>query len=89
MSQSLELPDPIFSALQHAAEASGLTPEAWIAAQLPSKPVGGTATRVESLADLFSGRIGRIRSGGRETLSDRCGERFADDLEVKRREGQL
>jgi hypothetical protein len=36
MSQTIELPEPVWSALQEAARASGVTPAAWIAAHLPS-----------------------------------------------------
>ena len=31
-----------------------------------------------SLADLFAGRVGRIRSGGKERLSEECGAKFTD-----------
>jgi hypothetical protein len=88
MSRSLELPDPVFDALEKAASASGTTPAGWIAAQLPSPPqlsVDGA----KSLADLLAKHIGRVHSGGKEALSENCGERFTDYLEQKRREGRL
>lgn len=89
MSQSLELPDPIFDALQHAAAASGTTPVGWIAAHLPSGTPALDRKNAKSLADLFEGRVGRFNSGGKEALSQDCGERFTDYLEQKRREGRL
>ena len=42
-----------------------------------------------TLADLFAGRVGRIRSGGKERLSEECGAAFTDYLEEKRRAGHL
>ena len=89
MSRSIDLPDPIFDALEQAASASGMTPIGWIAAHLPSQPKPVTVNGAKSLADLLAGRIGRIHSGGKETLSENCGERFTDHLEQKRREGRL
>lgn len=94
MSHLLEIPDEVYAALQAAADASGTTPLGWIAAQLPQTagPVGVHAEPAGSpktLADLFAGRVGRIRSGGIERLSEACGERFTDYVEAKRRAGCL
>jgi hypothetical protein len=89
MSQSLDLPDPIFDALQHAASASGTTPVGWIASHLPPDATPLENSGAKSLADLFAGRIGRFHSGCKEALSQNCGERFTDYLEQKRREGRL
>jgi hypothetical protein len=88
MSQNLELPDPIFDALQKAATASGTSPAGWIAAQLPvaSKPVPKDA---QSLADLLKGHIGTIRSGGKVAYSQNCGQHFTDYVVQKRREDRL
>jgi hypothetical protein len=36
MSRMLELSDPLYAALKEAADASGTTPEGWIAAHLPN-----------------------------------------------------
>lgn len=94
MSQTLEIPDTLYVALKEAAAASGLTPIEWIATRLPqaqqdqerrAEPTTGPAT----LADLFAGRGGHIRSGGRQRLSEECGEKFTDYLEEKRRAGHL
>ena len=38
MSHTLEIPDTLYIALKEAAEASGLTPVAWIAEHLPQAP---------------------------------------------------
>jgi len=94
MSQSLEIPDELFSALQAAAEASGTTPVGWIAAHLPEKAAPtptstNTDAPAKTLADLFAGRVGRIRTGKDERLSEDCGEKFTDYLEAKRRDGHL
>ena len=90
MSQLMELPDPVYSALEKAAEAQGTTPIGWIASQLAKNGVPGTAqTPGQTLADRFAGRVGHIRSGGQESLSEKCGEKFADHLEAKKRAGHL
>jgi hypothetical protein len=89
MSQNLELPDPIFDALQQAASAKGTTPVGWIAAHLPSRDEPVSADGARTLADLFVGHLGGISSGGKETLSENCGEQFAEYVEQKRREGHL
>ncbi len=90
MSQTIELPDPLFASLKEAAEANGTTPVGWIAAKLSDAgrkeepvPVGGT------LADLFTGRIGKVRSGGGERLSEDCGAKFTEHLNEKRSAGHL
>jgi hypothetical protein len=36
MSQAVELPENVWSAMQQAAKASGVTPAAWIASHLPA-----------------------------------------------------
>ena len=85
MSQMLEIPDALYDALKKAAEVSGTTPLAWIAAHLPNDQNG----KPKTLADLFAGRIGRIQSGGRELLSEDCGAIFTEHMEEKRRGGHL
>ena len=89
MSQKLEIPDPIFDALHQAAAASGTTPVGWIAAHLPPAADKSTQKEAKSLADLLAGHIGTVHSGGKEALSQNCGERFTDYLVQKRREGRL
>jgi hypothetical protein len=94
MSHTLEIPDPVYAALKEAADASGLTPADWIAAHLPQAQRGEEMSTEQAggpktLADLFAGRVGRIRSGGKEHLSEECGAKFTDYLEEKRRAGHL
>ena len=89
MSQLLEIPDSLFSAIKKAADVSGITPIEWIAANLPDaeKSVCAKAEQrlhPQTLTDLFAGRIGRIRSGGKEHLSKNCNVNFADYLVEKR-----
>jgi hypothetical protein len=93
MSQILEIPDGVYDALKRAAEAGGTTPVQWIEARLAEKdvqvaepPTDGPA---RTLADRFAGRIGRIRSGMTESISERVGDDFAEYLEEKRRRGCL
>ena len=88
MSQMLEIPDALYTALQRAAAASGLSPLAWIAAHLPTPQVpsdeGLDQERgPKTLADLFAGRVGRIRSGGKDRLSEEYGGAFTDYLEER------
>jgi hypothetical protein len=89
MSKSLELPDPIYDALQEAASAGGTSAVGWIAAHLPVATEPKETGDATSLADLFRGKIGRIRSSGKEPLSENCGELFTDYLEEKWRKGIL
>lgn len=88
MSRTLDIPEPVFTALESAAAATGMTPVAWIAAHLPTreKPDSNGA---RTLADLFAGRTGRIASGGNLDLSEECGDHFAQELQRKRSEGRL
>jgi hypothetical protein len=94
MSHKLELPDEVYAALLEAADASGLTPTDWIAVHLvearrKQDMEGKRRSHARTLADLFKGRVGRIRSGGKERLSEECGAKFTDYLEEKRRSGHL
>ena len=78
MSQTLEIPDALYTALQKAAAASGLSPLAWIAAHLstPQVPLDEGLDQErgpQTLADLFAGRVGRIRGSGKERLSEEGG----------------
>ena len=94
MAHSLEIPDPLFSALVTAAKTSGKTPVEWIAEQLARKGVEAQRdvsrpAEVETLADLMAGRLGRVHSGGAQRLSEACGEKLTDHLVTRRREGHL
>jgi hypothetical protein len=89
MSRPLELPDPLYDALLQAAQASGTTPQDWIAAHLPTPSEEPRARQPKTLADLFAGRVGRFRSGGDAALSRDCGAKFTELLRRKRAEGHL
>jgi hypothetical protein len=94
MSHTLELSDELYAALLRAADASGLTPIDWIAVQLleahgKKEVESEKKSHARTLADLFTGRVGRIRSGGKERLSKECGAKFTDYLAEKRRSGHL
>jgi hypothetical protein len=89
VSHRIELPDDLYNALDEAAKADGTTPIGWIASHLPKADNHEPDPGLRTLADLFRGRVGRIRSGGRERLSEDCGQKFADYLEQKRKEGRL
>jgi len=90
MSHILKIPDDLYAALQEAAKASGLTPLDWIAAHLGKNGEGkADSTSARTLADLFAGRLGRIRSGGKEPLSEKCGELFTAYLKSKKDSGSL
>ncbi len=85
----LEIPDTLYAALRQAVDTSGTAPLGWIAAHLP-KTTGAEDMHKEdeaeprTLADLFAGRVGRIRSDGEGRLSEGCGAKFTDYLEAKR-----
>lgn len=87
MSRMLEPPDTVYAALQEAAEASGVTPAAWISNHPPeaSARPGEEPEPPKTLAELFAGRVGQVASGGRERLSENTGQKFADYLEAKKR----
>ncbi len=93
MSRTIEIPDGIYNALERAAQAGGTTPIGWIEARLAEvSPIADDAPDPKpgrTLADLFAGRIGRIRSGVTERTSDRVGDDFAEYLEEKKRQGCL
>jgi hypothetical protein len=89
--QLLEIPDDVYRALQAAARDEGTTPLGWIATHLPAE-LGEAARKApmpQNLADLFAGRVGAIQSGGSERLSEQCGDRVTDYLELKRNTGCL
>lgn len=89
MSQTLELPDSVYDALKKAADATGTTPAEWIAARLPKVPAETAKNGAKTAADLFAGRIGRFRSGGKEKLSEDTGKKFTEYVLQKKREGNL
>lgn len=87
MSQTLELPDSVYDALKKAADATGTTPAEWIATRLPKVPEQ-PANNGKTAADLFAGRIGVIRSEGRDPSED-IGRSFTEYVVQKKRDGIL
>ena len=80
MSQILEPPGWVDSALRKAAEASGTTPVEWIAARLAESSTNTPLPPwAKSLADLFADRLGRIE-GDEE---GQTGADFGEYLESK------
>ena len=90
MSRTLELPDELYERLQKAAADGHTTPVDWLDQHVP-KSNGESVPPVakKTLRERLGGRIGGFHSGGKVTLSENCGEHFADYLEQKRREGRL
>jgi hypothetical protein len=89
MSHMIELPDALYAALLEAADASGLTPVDWITVHLSQaheerEMKTAQVNNARTLADLFAGRVGRIRSGGKKQLSEECGAKLTDYLEPLR-----
>lgn len=92
MSQILELPDEIYDRLQKAAADAGKSPVDFIAdvtAPVTNGAPPSTGAKPLTLRERFGDLIGGFRSGSKEPLSENCGEKFADYLEQKRREGRL
>jgi hypothetical protein len=53
MGQAVDLPEHVWSALQQAARASGVTPAGWIAAHLPAPPdANGTIAPVQEECEV-------------------------------------
>lgn len=89
MSRTLELPEAVYDALEQAAASRGLSPAAWIAANLGQSGAAPADQSAGTLAERFTGRLGRIRSGGQKRLSENCGEQFTEALVAKRQAGHL
>jgi hypothetical protein len=88
MSRSVELPEPVYRALEQAAAARGMTPAAWIAAHLPPEVPTPAVSRPGTLAERMAPYLGVVDSGI-GNLSDNTGAKFADGMEEKRRTGRL
>jgi hypothetical protein len=75
----------IVDAVVAAAAMEGVTPQDWVIARLSERAAVVPAT----MAEQFAGRIGRIASGSKVTLSENAGNAFAEHLAQKRAEGSL
>jgi hypothetical protein len=88
---TITLPQDLEQPLAEAARSQATTPESlaiqWLRdrLQVTAAPANNTG---ETLLDLLSGYIGTVE-GSTEALSEHCGERFADGLEEKKRQGRL
>jgi hypothetical protein len=92
MSKTLEPPDEVYDRLQKAAAGAGRTPvdfNADATAAAPNRAATASGEKPLTLRERFGDLIGGFRSGSKVPLSENCGEKFADCLEQKRREGRL
>ena len=78
MSQRLQLPDEVYEALKDVARANGVTPEAWIASCLPSRPRNGHAPTKREVDRGNTALRKHVISSGRPGQSDN--ERIDADL---------
>ncbi len=94
MDDQVNLPHDVYTRLIDAAQHEGTTPAGWIEQHLPppqkpaapkEKEPAKPQTMLEALGDL----VGSVHSGGKDQLSIRHSELFAEYLEQKRREGRL
>lgn len=89
----LEIPEPVYTAIEQDARARGLTPLTWIIGHLPPSPLVPSAAqngpKPATMAERLAGRIGRISSGTGEPSSDNVAKSFAEYLEAKQRAGHL
>ncbi|HEX5869926.1 MAG TPA: hypothetical protein VFY65_05915 [Longimicrobium sp.] len=90
-SHVLEVPEPVYAAIEEEAGARGLTPLSWVVAQLPAPRTSPTpnGAKPRTMAERLAGRIGRISSGSGEPSSDDVAKSFAEHLEEKQRAGHL
>jgi hypothetical protein len=88
MSITIQLAPEVEAQLREKAARMGQDPAAYIAS-LVNQDLGPGESPPKTLADMLEGRVGRINSGGKEKLSEECGEKFADYLVQKQREGHL
>jgi hypothetical protein len=95
---AIKVSDQQYAVIESAANAEGIPAEAWVVAHLTlecdarqsvkARPAS-EAQPARTMADLFAGRVGVVASTGDGRLSENTGERFADILVEKRREGRL
>jgi hypothetical protein len=88
MSITIQLAPHVEAQLREKAASMGQDPAAYVASLVDQDLRPGESTS-KTLADMLEGRVGRINSGGKENLSEECGEKFADYLVQKQREGHL
>lgn len=85
MSKSIEIPENLFTHLDRASAAEGLTPRVWLEDKLPAEAVPPT----RSMAERLAGRLGRIGSETGHPSAAEASDAFAEYLLAKQREGRL
>ena len=94
MSRTLELPEPVYEALEKAAQAAGVSPAGWLERLLgfengtPHPKEEKNGTEQLTMYDVLKDVIGKFHFGEAH-FSQNTGEKFADILEQKRKEGHL
>jgi hypothetical protein len=90
MSRTLELPDELYERLEKAAANDQTTPVGWLEQHVPKRNGQAPPSEVKkTLRERLHGIIGSVASQADQRLSENTGEKFADYLEQKRREGRL
>ncbi len=90
MTLMLELEPEVETRLRRKAERAGQSlPEYLIAVAEAEPEEAGDDASEGSAYDLFKGLIGHFRSGGEGRWSENCGEKFAEGMAEKRRQGHL
>ncbi|HYR06419.1 MAG TPA: hypothetical protein VEQ60_01545 [Longimicrobium sp.] len=89
-SHQIEFPEPVFIAITEEARARGLTPLAWIVANLPARrPTAPNGMKPKTMAERLAGRTGLLSGSKGLPSSDNVAQSFAEHLEAKQREGRL
>ena len=90
MTLMLELEPEVETRLRRKAERAGQSlPEYLIAVADAEPEEAGEDASEGSAYDLFEGLIGQVASGGEGRWSEDCGEKFAEGMAEKRRQGHL
>ena len=90
MTLTLELEPEVETRLRKKAERAGQSlPEYLIAVADAELEETGEDASEGSAYDLFEGLIGQVSSGGEGRWSENCGEKFAEGMAEKCRQGRL
>lgn len=90
MSKTIGMPEDLFTYLNMAAAAEGLTPRLWVDNKLPGEAQDpGTGTRPRTMAERLAGRLGRIGSETGHPSAAEASDAFAEYLLAKQRAGRL
>lgn len=90
-SRLLEIPEPVYTAIEQDARARGLTPLTWITGHLPTVPPAPApnGAKPRTMAERLAGRVGLLSGSKGIPSSDNVAQSFAEHLEAKQREGRL